>query len=60
MDTTFMAVTEAARHANMSTLRTASVLSAFLQRMSEHQDTHYERDILLALSREIAAIGEPR
>lgn len=60
MNTTFLAVTEAARHANMSTLRTATVLSAFLHRMSEHQDTHYERDVLLTLSREIAALGEQR
>jgi hypothetical protein len=60
MDTTFLAVTEASRHANMSTLKTAEVLSAFLHRMSEHQDTHYERDVLLTLSREIAALGEQR
>jgi hypothetical protein len=57
MDTTFLAVTEASRHANMSTLRTAEVLSAFLHRMSEHQATHYERDILLALSRDVACLG---
>ena len=58
MDPILLAVTEIARIGNISTMHAAYLLSQFLSRVSEHQDTHYERDILQALSRSVASLGD--